>query len=198
MSAAPDLYGRGPYTVEDLDLLPEEGKRFELVHGWLISLSPSVRHDECAQVLRELIARSVRSAGAEHLVVRGPWDLMMPGRNIYVPDIAVFSRAALVAAYQEDRRAVDAADVALVVEIVRPGSGSEKTVRQVKRVDYATAGVPSYWIVDLEPEPRVTLLEAVGGGGYSEVSVAVAGTTLHTERPVPISFDPGVLLLTSE
>ena len=41
MSTAADLYGRGPYTIEDLDALPEEGKRFELVHGWLIPMSPS-------------------------------------------------------------------------------------------------------------------------------------------------------------
>jgi Putative restriction endonuclease len=66
MSTAPDLYGRGPYTVEDLDALPEEGKRFELVHGWLIPMSPSVRHDESAEMLKEIIADAVRVSGADH------------------------------------------------------------------------------------------------------------------------------------
>lgn len=58
MSTAPDLYGRGPYTVEDLDALPEEGKRFELIHGWLIPMATSVRHDESAEILKEIIADS--------------------------------------------------------------------------------------------------------------------------------------------
>jgi Uma2 family endonuclease len=193
MSTAPDLYGRGPYTVEDLDALPEEGKRFELVHGWLIPMSPNVRYDESAEMLKEIIADAVRVSGAD-LAVRGPWDVLMPDRNIYVPDIAVLSRSALRAGFRDDARAVSAADVLLAVEIIRPGSGSEKTVRQVKRIDYATAGIPSYWIVDLEQRPSVTVLETDDLGGYREMSWVVAGNLLHAEHPVTITFDPARLL----
>ena len=39
-------YGDGPYTVEDLHALPDGGKSFELVDGWLIELTPSTRRDE--------------------------------------------------------------------------------------------------------------------------------------------------------
>jgi Uma2 family endonuclease len=194
MSAAVDLYGRGPYTIEDLDALPEEGKRVELVHGWLIPRSPRVRHDESAELLKEILADRVRTSGAD-LAVRGPWDMLMPDRNIYVPDIAVVRRSALRAGLRDDARAVSAADVVLAVEIVRPGSGSEKTVRQVKRIDYAAAGIASYWIVDLQPQPAVTVLESGGdGGGYREAAWVVAGGLLRAERPVPVSFDPGQLL----
>jgi len=193
MSAAPDVYGRGPYTVEDLDALPEEGKRFELVHGWLIPMSPSVRHDESAEVLKEILADAVRAAGAD-LSVRGPWDVLMPDRNIYVPDVAVISRPALREGFRADARAVSAADVLLAVEIIRPGSGSEKTVRQVKRIDYAAAGIPSYWIVDLQPRPSVSVLQAERSGGYREVSWVVAGDCLQADQPVTIAFDPASLL----
>jgi Uma2 family endonuclease len=192
MSTALDLYGRGPYTIEDLDALPEEGKRVELVHGWLIPMSPSVRHDEYAELLKEILADAVRSSGAD-LAVRGPWDMLMPDRNIYVPDVAVLRRSALRAGLREDARAVNAADVVLAVEIVRPGSGSEKTARQVKRIDYAAAGIGSYWIVDLQPQPSVTVLEAGDGGGYREAAWVVAGSVLRAERPVLVSFDPGQL-----
>jgi Uma2 family endonuclease len=108
--------------------------------------------------------------------------------------VAVLSRSALRAGFREDVRAVSAADVLLVAEIVRPGSGSEKTVRQVKRVDYAAAGIPSYWIVELQPQPSVTVLEADGHGGYREVSWVVAGSLLRVDQPVPITFDPATLL----
>jgi Uma2 family endonuclease len=193
MSAAPELYGRGPYTIEDLDALPEEGKRFELVHGWLIPMSPDVRHDESAEMVKEIIADAVRASGAD-LSVRGPWDVLMPDRNIYVPDIAVISRSALRAGFREDARAVSAADVLLAVEIIRPGSGSEKTVRQVKRIDYAAAGIPSYWIVELQPRPSVTVLDTDGRGSYREVSWVVAGSLLRVGHPIPITFDPARLL----
>jgi Uma2 family endonuclease len=193
MSTAPDLYGRGPYTIDDLDALPEEGKRFELVHGWLIPMWPSVRHDESAEILKEIIADAVRVSGAD-LAVRGPWDVLMPDRNIYVPDIAVLSRAPLRAGFRDDARAVSAADVLLAVEIIRPRSGSEKTVRQVKRIDYAAGGIPSYWIVELQPRPSVTVLEADDRGEYREVSWVVEGSLLRAEHPVTITFDPARLL----
>jgi hypothetical protein len=44
-------YAFGPYTAQDLLALPDEGKRFELVDGWLIELSPSPRHNQVARSL---------------------------------------------------------------------------------------------------------------------------------------------------
>ncbi|WP_308431690.1 Uma2 family endonuclease [Amycolatopsis acidiphila] len=43
---------------------------------------------------------------------------------------------------------IKAADVLIVVEIVSPGSHRMDTV--VKHGEYADAGIPYYWIVDLD------------------------------------------------
>jgi Putative restriction endonuclease len=48
--------------------------------------------------------------------------------------------------------------------VISPRSGSEQ-VDRVRRVgEYARAGIPVYWIVDLEPEVKVTIFTLHGGG----------------------------------
>jgi hypothetical protein len=70
-------YGYGPYTAEDLFALPDEGKSFELVDGWLIELSPSARHNFTANRLRRVIERAAGDAGAE-AYVEAPMDISTP------------------------------------------------------------------------------------------------------------------------
>jgi hypothetical protein len=45
----------GPYTLHDLDALPEDGKRYELADGWLAELSPGPRHDHAAEQLKDIL-----------------------------------------------------------------------------------------------------------------------------------------------
>jgi hypothetical protein len=54
------------------------------------------------------------------------------------------------------------------------------------------AGIPLYWIVDLEPEPKVTIL-ALHAGEYVLDTGTRAGQVLTVSRPFTISFDPGSL-----
>jgi Uma2 family endonuclease len=58
--------------------------------------------------------------------------------------------------------------------------------------EYASAGIPLYWIVDLEPEARVTIL-ALHGDGYALDAEVRSGHTLTVSQPFAISFDPGSL-----
>ncbi|HEY6788265.1 MAG TPA: Uma2 family endonuclease [Trebonia sp.] len=53
-------------------------------------------------------------------------------------------------------------DLLLVAEVVSPRSGSERTDRVQKVREYAQAGIPAYWIVELDPEPKVTVLVLSG------------------------------------
>ncbi|MDH6462275.1 Uma2 family endonuclease [Micromonospora sp. A200] len=58
------------------------------------------------------------------------------------------------------------ADVALVIEIVSPGSEAMDSVTKVR--EYATAGIPQYWVVDRDGGQTVTLHRLTGQGGYEE------------------------------
>ncbi|RLP96922.1 Uma2 family endonuclease [Micromonospora sp. CV4] len=58
------------------------------------------------------------------------------------------------------------ADVVLVVEIVSPGSEAMDSVTKVR--EYASAGIPQYWVVDRDTAQTVTLHRLGAGGGYEE------------------------------
>lgn len=58
-----------------------------------------------------------------------------------------------------------AGDVVLVVEIVSPGSEAMDSVTKVR--EYASAGIPQYWVVDRDPAQSVTLYR-LEQGRYAE------------------------------
>ncbi|GAA3981509.1 Uma2 family endonuclease [Actinomadura viridis] len=190
MSVAYDYSSdRGPNTITDLDALPEEGKGYELVHGWLIPLSPSVVHDEAAEQLREILQPCVPEA----YLVRGPWDVRMPDDSIYKPDVAVLDRAAHRAARQEDRRALTGRDVLLAAEIQRPGSGSWNVVHRTKVRDYALAGIAHYWIVDLTEVPVLTVYSLGSDSKYTRTHRVAGDDVAELEEPFPVKFAPSSL-----
>ncbi|GLY35382.1 hypothetical protein Amsp01_014060 [Amycolatopsis sp. NBRC 101858] len=94
------------------------------------------------------------------------------------PDLLILDRAA--------GEPIRADDVAVVVEIAT--AGSRRTDYRVKHDEYADAGIPHYWIVDLAA-PVVTL---VACQGYRDAP-AVTGT-FTTDIPFPAEIDLDALL----
>lgn len=76
-------------------------------------------------------------------------------------------------------------DVLLVVELISPGSYRRDTI--VKRAEYADAGIPHYWIVDLDAGPSLTACHLAGEFGYTDPG-PVTGT-FTTGIPFPITID---------
>ncbi len=85
-----------------------------------------------------------------------------------------------------------AGDLLLVAEVISPRSGSEQVDRVRKVREYARAGIPVYWVVDLEPEAKVTIL-TLRAGEYAPDAEIRAGHALTASQPFAISFDPGTL-----
>jgi Uma2 family endonuclease len=76
---------------------------------------------------------------------------------------------------------VRAADVVLAVEIISRGSRRLDTV--VKAAEYADAGIPHYWVVDLgEPAGRVHLMAHHLAGPFGYVDPGPATGTFRTCR----------------
>lgn len=190
MSIAHD-HAHGPYTVYDLDAQPDEGKGYELADGWLIPLSPSPRHDVAADVLRDILRAAARAAQAP-VYVQAPMDVSTPA-GIRKPDVAVIGLEAARAAHAENVRTFYGRDVLLAVEVVSRRSGSEQVDRVDKFTDYARAGIGCYWLVDLEPYPRVQV-HLLRGSSYHHDATVSAGTLLQVDEPFPVSFDPSQLL----
>jgi Uma2 family endonuclease len=178
-------YGYGPYTVEDLHSLPDRGKSFELVDGWLIELTPSTRHDFIARRLGQILERAARDAGAR-VYVQAPMDISTPA-GARRPDVAVIGANAASDARTLGLSLYHGADVLLVAEVVSRGSGSEREDRGRKVTEYARAGIAQYWIVDFEPQPGIQVLR-LAQDHYVAPVIFSAEDTLKVSDPFPVSF----------
>lgn len=167
-------------TAEEYEALGEDqpGTRTELQEGvLLVSPGPDRPH---MRVLRELVfgMKPQIPAGLELLP---DIDVILdPG-----PRYPTYRRPDIVVAREGDGKP-RAADTLLVVEIVSPGSRTEDY--KVKPVVYAEAGIPNYWVIDIEP-PRVSAtVHHLVNGGYEESRREVTGV-LSVEEPCPPRID---------
>ncbi len=189
--SVPVVHEYGPYTLYDLDALPEDGKRYELADGWLTELSPSPWHDHAADRLEDILKDAARAAGAEVYVAGGPNDIATPA-GVRKPDVFVVPRDIARTAISGKVRTYYAGDLLLVAEVISPRSGSEQVNRVRKVREYARAGIPAYWIIDLEPEVKITIL-TLTGSEYTLDAEIRAGHPLRASQPFPANFDPAAL-----
>jgi Uma2 family endonuclease len=172
MSTKPDMI----LTVRDLDLMPDDGKRYEVIDGELfVSKTPGLFH--------QLISGTIYSRFDSYLkenpigkVVSTP-GVILSDLDGVIPDLVFISMEKLAAAVESDR--IHGAPE-LVVEILSPGSDNARRDRIAKLYLYAKFGVREYWIVD--PEARTIELYIRSGnnlilsgtfGGTDEISSAV-------------------------
>jgi Uma2 family endonuclease len=185
-------HAHGPYTLYDLDAMPDDGRRYELADGWLTELPCDLWHDHAAEVLKSILKDAVRQADADLHVAGLPQDVTTPA-GVRKPDVFVVSRdVARTTLENRTRRTYYGPDLLLVAEVVSPRTGSEISDRVTKVSEYARIGIQHYWIIDLEPRPKVTALELIEGA-YRVRQKVKAGDELATDRPFPIGFDPARL-----
>lgn len=178
MTALP--YGE-PLTYDDLQRMPEDGHRYELVDGvLLVTPSPGAPHQSCVGELFALL-RAARPSGV--LVFVAPFDFVAGDLTVLEPDLMVMLRA-------DVGDANTTVPPLLVVEVVSPSS--RRTDHSIKRLAYADAGVPVYWIVD-PAEPSLTALHLVDGR-YVEVAHVTGDAAHDAELPYPVRVVPARLL----
>ncbi|MBU9762544.1 Uma2 family endonuclease [Mycobacterium sp. TNTM28] len=170
-------------TLEQWDALElDEARRWELVEGGIV-MTPRPRplHQIVSGNLRQLI----RAVLPESLAVLQEVEITVEARfppTVRDPDLVVVNRSVV------DRNPVrvDAHDVALVVEIVSPGS--RRTDRVMKLYEYAKADIEHYWIVDLDSDAEERfLVHRIHDGTYQRVE-ALVGERVRTGEPVTLDF----------
>lgn len=143
LSAVPPADG---WTVDDLDALPDDGVRRELIDGALhVSPSPTSVHQVIAMRLGVTLERTC----PDHLFVSQSNDVQLSPRRLFIPDV-------LVTTFEAARRrggSFMADEVLLAVEIVSPGSQSMDRV--LKPALYAKAGIPNYWLIETDGDITV-------------------------------------------
>jgi Uma2 family endonuclease len=189
--------GFGPYTILDLHVLPEDGKGFELEDGWLVEVAASSRRNWVLRNLSRFIEDAAARAGSAVIVCEGgEWEVSTPA-GIRKPDVFVIPReTARAVILEETPKVIPGSELLLVAEVISPGS-SERTDRVRKVREYASLGIPQYWIVEHSPDLKVQIL-TLGENGYRPGASAVAGTELaagiDADKPFSVSFDPASLL----
>jgi Uma2 family endonuclease len=161
------------FTVDDLESMPEDGRRYELIGGAIVMTpAPEPLHQ---RVAGGVYRRLQDACPPGHEVFISPVDFDLPGGQRVEPDIIVVPDASV-----GEKRLAGAA--LLVVEIVSPGSATNDRV--TKRQVYAEAGVPAYWIVD--PRAGHLLALRLVDGAYVAYAEVTGPVTL--DWPVAVSF----------
>jgi Uma2 family endonuclease len=171
-----------PFTVSDLDRLPDDGRRYELLDGVLVvSPRPTTVHQLAALRLATLLDNS---CPADLCVLPEP-ALQLSADTEFDPDIVVVH-------WEDVGGAKLTAPPLLAVEIRSPSTALVDLNR--KKAAYQRFGVPSYWIMDPDTrEPSVTAFE-LRGGRYATVAKATSRETLAAERPFHVEVVPAALL----
>jgi Uma2 family endonuclease len=153
----------------------------ELIEGRLLMTPRPAPHHNIA--MGELFVQ-IRSTLPDHLRVVQDIDVDL---ELASEDGPGFSRRPDLIVV--DRDAVDrvrakgglflASEVLVAIEIVSPGS--RRTDHVDKRRDYADAGIPHYWIVDIDDPISLTACYRTEEFGYRDHGVATG--TFRTETP---------------
>ncbi len=100
------------------------------------------------------------------------------------PDLIIVQREARKRVRREGG-VIKAFEVLVVGEFVSPGS--RRTDNVVKRGEYADAGIPHYWIIDLTEPVTLIACHLAGEFGYADGG-EVSGV-FRTTEPFPIELD---------
>ena len=175
------LEASSPFTVRDLEGMPDDGRRYELVDGELLaSPAPGLVHQRVAGRLY----RVLDDACPDDLeVIIAPFAVRRDDTNELQPDVLVARRADLT-----DRHLPK--PPVLAVEVFSPSS--RLVDANLKRAAYARFGVPSYWLVDPE-RPSVTALALTETGEYREIAHVSGDEVFDAGLPFAVRFSPAGL-----
>lgn len=169
----------GPFTTADLDRMPDDGHRYELLDGMLlVSPAPSFGHQRVAFAL----GMTLEAACPEDLIVAAAEVRVEIGGGLRLqPDVVV----------------VPVADVSdgplttaplLVTEISSPSTVLNDL--NMKKAAYERLGVRSYWVV--QPEPQRPSLQAfeLYEGAYRSVAHVTGSETFQATHPFAVEIIP--------
>jgi Uma2 family endonuclease len=174
-------------SLDDWTALPEDtSHHYELVEGVLqVSPRPAIAHQRALGKLHRQLDEQLPVEFAAVLEV----EVLITTRRlatVRTPDLVVVPAA--IADTEPVR--FKSNDVLLAVEVISPGSRERDEI--TKLYEYSEAGIPSYWLIDLEDQVSLTAYllvdgeyEVVGKGGGTIPLTAPAGVTVDVDALLP-------------
>jgi Uma2 family endonuclease len=133
------------WTSADLETLPDDGKRYEIIDGELfVSKQPHYNHQRtCTRLATRLEIWSNESKAGE--VTQAP-GLIFAEDDDVAPDIVWVSKERLESVLGADGKLHAAPE--LIIEVLSPGRSNEQRDREAKLALYSRRAVEEYWIAD--------------------------------------------------
>lgn len=131
-------------TLDEFFALPEDSScRQELLDGvYVVSPNPTLRHQRAVMALFQRLTPMLADQ-PDLVLFPVPGDIVLGPRTVVVPDLFVIPRPVSVDVHWRD-----VGQPLLAIEVLSPRTASRD--RGIKRRLYQQAGVPEYWIVDLD------------------------------------------------
>jgi Uma2 family endonuclease len=171
-----------PFTVADLEAMPDDGNRYELIDGMLIvSPAPSWEHQTMAfaagRLLHAVCPRDLR-------VLLAPFAVQTAFDSEVQPDVLAARFTDLTSKHLP---------VAPVVAVEVLSNSTALLDRNTKKAHYERIGVPHYWIMDPD-EPGALTVFVHKGGGYAQVAHVEGDEPYKAREPFPVTVVPARLL----
>ena len=133
------------WTSHDLELMPENDNRYEIIDGELyVSKQPHLHHQiVCGNVFALLTHWSNQAQTGMPIFAPG---LIFADDDDVVPDVVWISHERLATALRADGKLHSSPE--LVVEVLSPGSTNERRDRELKLKLYSRRGAKEYWVVN--------------------------------------------------
>lgn len=141
------------WTTSDLELFPDDDKRYEIIAGeLLVTRAPHWRHQKlCTRLGGALDAWSIATGLGEAVINPG---VIFSETDAVIPDLVWVAQGRLGDILDESGHLTAAPD--LVVEVLSGGKADQRRDRELKLKLYGSRGVREYWIVD----PQIPQVEA--------------------------------------
>ncbi|GMA38940.1 hypothetical protein GCM10025883_09850 [Mobilicoccus caccae] len=178
---------RHTWTVDDLDTMPDDGNRYELIDGTLVvTPAPLLRHQRASVRLAFLLQRA---CPPDLEVFCAPFDVRLAPDTAVQPDLLVAHQDRLT------RRGLDGSPL-LAVEILSPST--RLVDLNLKKARYEVARCPSYWVVDPGTDDAAASITAwdLDGDTYTQVGTVRGEESLTLAEPFPVTIVPAALVET--
>jgi len=170
----------GPWSEAEYLALGETTSRIELIDGsLLVSPAPSMPHQHLSFVFGLALYPAAAKVG---LLFLEAINVRLATGRIVIPDF-------VVADTDGQGEILEAAQVALIAEVVSPGNASNDRVSKMNF--YADAGIGWYLLV--EQKPLMLRLLRLDGDHYIQHAAVGAGEVLEAEEPFPFRIETASL-----
>ncbi len=144
-SPLPNTASQISWTSADLELFPEDGKRYEIIDGELfVTKAPHWQHQNTCINFCIALKTWSKSTGLGYVVMGA--GVIFGNKDDVIPDVVWVSKERYDSLIDQAGHLLGAPE--LVIEVLSAGKENERRDRELKLKLYSSRGVMEYWIAD--------------------------------------------------